>query len=81
MVRMFFVACTFAVLWGCEEDNPCDRYADYICTCHADDEAFDCAALRELTVDPTQSTADACANDLFDQQTQDEEAGLVCEVP
>jgi hypothetical protein len=69
----------FLVLLGCEEEGPCDRYADYICVCHADDPAFDCNTLRAISLDSTQAASDQCAVDLQEQRDEDEAAGLICD--
>src|SRR5690554_76338 len=28
--------------------RPCDRYVDYMCSCHTDDTGFDCSELRAV---------------------------------
>lgn len=78
MYRIAFVALGLAVFTACEEENACDRWADYVCTCHDGEPGFDCEALLELAESPTQTTVDQCAFDLAEQQDIDEEEGLDC---
>lgn len=80
MKRLALVAVTLIACLGCEEEDPCDRYADYICDCHANEDGFDCEALRELAEAPSQDVVDQCAIDLDDQKQADDEDGLTCEV-
>jgi hypothetical protein len=80
MKRLALVVTTLAICFGCEEEDPCDRYADYVCACHEGEEDFDCEALLELAEAPSQDVADQCAIDLDSQKEVDDEAGLVCEV-
>jgi hypothetical protein len=80
MLRLATVMLVLAGLLACEEETPCDRYADYICDCH-DEPGFDCDALRDLATDPTESAADQCSLDLADQRDLDAEpeVNLTCE--
>jgi hypothetical protein len=81
-MRILAVTAALAVLFACDEENPCDRYADYVCDCHEGEEGFDCDALRELAYDPSQEVSDACTIDLQEQKAEDEANGatLTCEV-
>jgi hypothetical protein len=72
------VASALATLTACDEENACDRYADYVCECHEGDSGFDCDALRALAEAPTETTIDQCAIDLADQEAADEADGAVC---
>jgi|JI7StandDraft_1071085.scaffolds.fasta_scaffold363189_2 hypothetical protein len=80
MLRLLSVLTALALFLGCEEPTSCDRFADYICTCHEGDPGYDCEALLDLAADPTVSTDDQCALDLKDQKDLDREDGLECEV-
>lgn len=80
MRRLVLVPLVIAALFGCDEETPCDRYADYMCTCHADDPGFDCEAYLQLAESPTGAVIDQCAIDLADQQEIDEDAGESCAV-
>jgi hypothetical protein len=79
MLRFTVVFTALLFSFACEEETPCDRYADYICTCHADDPGFDCDALIDLAADPTEATADQCALDLADQKDIDQSEGVECD--
>jgi hypothetical protein len=67
-------------LAGCEEEDPCGDYVDYICDCHADDEAFDCEELRTTYANADADVQDECAIALDDQQDDDAAQGLECDV-
>jgi hypothetical protein len=67
-------------LAGCEQEDPCGDYVDYICACHADDEAFDCEELRTTYANADADVQDECAIALDDQQSLDSDQGLDCEV-
>lgn len=79
MKRVLFVAAAFACTLACEV-QPCDRYVDYVCDCHADDPDYDCEALSASLADAGQAVQDQCAIDLDDLEDADAEAGLVCSV-
>lgn len=70
------------VLWwliwaACEPATPCDRYADYMCRCHADD--VDCDELLGALSEADADLQAACLDDLSAQQDADDAAGLSCE--
>jgi len=71
---------TAFALAGCAEEDPCGDYVDYICDCHADDEAFDCQELRTTYANADADVEDECAIALGDQQDDDADQGLDCEV-
>lgn len=89
MIRLVVVTTGLAALTACviQDDgdlatrNACDRYADYVCTCHADDTgaADDCSELELLADDPTPAVLNQCENDLADLKREDEDTGLNCE--
>ncbi|MCB9664755.1 MAG: hypothetical protein H6732_11625 [Alphaproteobacteria bacterium] len=89
MTRLVLVTLGFAALTACviQDDgdltnrNACDRYADYVCTCHAGEPGNDteCADLQLLADDPTSAVLTQCDNDLSDLKREDEDAMLVCE--
>lgn len=79
MKRLAVIMTLVAGTLACDEENPCDRYADYVCTCHDGEDGFDCDALRDLAVEPTQSVSDACTIDLQEQKSEDQTAGLTCD--
>ena len=70
------------VLWlaGCEEEDPCADYVDYICDCHADDPAFDCEEVRTTYANADAGVQDECAIALDEQEEADADAGLDCEL-
>lgn len=78
MVRAFLV-CSAAILAGCTARSPCDRLADYVCACHADDTGFECEALRRATERADPAVQHACTLELAVQREEDLEAGLDCE--
>lgn len=72
-LRIGTTATLLAGLFACETETPCTRFADYVCTCHADDPDFSCEEVEQLAQDPSQSVADQCAEDLADLQAEDSE--------
>jgi hypothetical protein len=68
-------------LLGCEgsflEETACDRYADYMCDCHPED---DCAGFLDLAATADADTVDQCAADLADKRAADANEGLECPV-
>lgn len=70
----------FAMGVGCEPE-PCDRYVNYICDCHADDPEFDCEEISQSLANADPSAQDQCAIDLADLQDADDEAGVACSTP
>ncbi|MBN2797751.1 MAG: hypothetical protein JXX28_01270 [Deltaproteobacteria bacterium] len=63
---------TLSSLGGCELDQPCDAYVDYMCDCHDGEEGFDCAELSRIYAEADPDVQDQCAIDLSDQQATDE---------
>lgn len=81
MSRLLIVVAAIAGLFvGCFEENPCDRYVDYMCDCHADDPDYDCAELTRIYASADTTVQDQCAVELTNQQDQDDDDGLVCGV-
>jgi len=72
-LMLLFVAAT------CEE-LPCDQYVDYMCACHEDDPGFDCEELSLALSDADPELQDQCEIDLAEQEADDADAGLECEV-
>lgn len=79
-VRITSVAVLLTGLLACETETPCTRYADYVCSCHADDTGFDCAEIEALAENPSQAVADQCATDLADLQAEDDANGETCAI-
>lgn len=79
MVRPFLV-CSVALLAACVARSPCERFADYVCACHADDTGFDCEALRRATERADPAVQRSCSLELAAQRQADAEAGLDCDV-
>lgn len=67
------------VAMGCE-DEPCQRYVDYMCACHAEDEGFSCEELQATFSNPDSEVSSQCAIDLSDQQADDDANGLECAI-
>ena len=67
-----------ALLTGCMY-QPCDRYVDYLCTCHEDDPEYDCETMQNAYADASADMQDQCSIELSDQQAEDDEAGLECD--
>ena len=70
----------FFTLVACE-DQPCDRYIDYVCACHADNPEFDCAELQVVLAGAEPEIQDTCAVDLADLEAQDAADGRACASP
>lgn len=81
MKRLGCVTMVVGGLLGCEgsflEETACDRYADYMCDCHPED---DCDGYLDLAATADADTIDQCAADLADQRDADETEGLECPV-
>jgi hypothetical protein len=77
-MRLFFAASLLAAGVGCELSEPCDRYVDYMCDCHVT--ASECSQLRAELVGADPALQDQCAIDLSNQEAQDDDDGVVCEV-
>ena len=80
--RIALAALPLAMVTACfeEPENACDRYVDYMCECHADDEGFDCAELQAAYADADQTLQESCQLDLEDQRASDEDEGESCEL-
>ena len=79
MVRLAFFGAALSALVACVDD-PCGQYVDYICICHDDDPAFDCADLQRTYTSDDPDLVDQCAIDLALQKAEDQAAGLDCNV-
>ncbi len=81
-MRLIGLALGVGVLFACEgnllEETACDRYADYVCECHADDTGFDCDAFLDLAATADADTVDQCAIDFADLKDEDGSAGGSC---
>lgn len=62
------------------EDEPCNDYVDYMCSCHDGEEGFDCAELRATLSGAEPAVQDQCSLDLSEQQADDDSAGVECEL-
>ena len=62
----------------CELEDPCLEYVDYMCACHVSE--ADCEELETTYQDADPDLQDQCAIDLADQQAEDDENGVECEV-
>ncbi len=69
-----------APLVGCESEEPCQDYVDYICACHDGEEGFDCAEVEETFGNADADLQDECSITLDEQRQQDEADGLECEL-
>jgi hypothetical protein len=74
---MLFV---FALLLGCEPENPCDDYVDYMCSCHDGEEGVDCDELGLTYTGADPDVQDECAVLLDEQQQADDDAGVTCAI-
>jgi hypothetical protein len=72
------VLVTLAAMAGCQTNQPCDRYVDYVCNCHEGDPDYDCTELQTIYADAQPDVQDQCALDLDDLKQQDETDGYVC---
>ena len=80
MRRFIFGLLLAAPLVGCESDEPCQEYIDYICACHDGEEGFDCAQLEETFGDADADLQDECSINLDEQKDQDKADGVDCQV-
>jgi hypothetical protein len=81
-MRQFGLAAVAVVLGisvACTQDQPCDRYIDYMCACHDGEEGFDCAELAETYAQADAGVQNECALELSDQKDIDEDTGLECD--
>ena len=77
MTRFWTVLAGLALV-GCAPDDPCARYVDYMCSCHADDTGFDCAELQRTYDEADPDVQSSCAVELSSQREEDEQAGVEC---
>ena len=77
ITRSIGLLAVFTLGLACEV-QPCDRYVNYVCDCHADDPEFDCDEISSSLTNADPAVQDQCAIDLADLQDADAEAGLVC---
>ncbi len=80
MPRLVVFTTALLLTFGCEEEAPCDRWADYVCACHEGEEGFDCEELRALAEAPSATVTDQCAIDLEDQRADDQANEVACEL-
>jgi len=78
MWKIPVVAATLLLLGATCSTEPCNRYVDYMCNCHAQDTGFDCEALRQVYSSADPSLQDQCSIDLSQQKTEDEQNGVTC---
>ena len=67
-------------LVGCESDEPCQDYIDYICACHDGEQGFDCAQIEDTFGDADADLQDECSINLDEQKDKDKSDGVDCEV-
>ncbi len=81
MTRTFWAVLMLSLCMSpaCEDETPCDRYIDYMCDCHADDEGFDCQEISDSFANADNDVQDSCALTLSTQKDVDEEEGNTCE--
>lgn len=79
MHRLFVTLSVAALTIGCNPDEPCQRYVDYMCECHDDDPGFDCAELERTYEKADAEVQNSCAIELRSQRADDEAEGLECE--
>ncbi len=80
MLRLAGLALALLTVGVACTPEPCGRYVDYMCACHADEPDFDCDELHRVYGEADPELQDQCAIDLADQRDEDEEAGLECDV-
>ena len=78
-LRLAALAAGLLCALACDETTPCDRYVDYMCTCHAEEPGFDCEELSNVYSDAGGAVENQCAIELEDQRSADEDAGLQCD--
>ena len=78
MRRLVFLMVGLVGFLAACEDQPCDRYINYMCTCHENDDGFDCEELGQALGDASPELQDQCSIDLANQQDADDEAELTC---
>jgi hypothetical protein len=72
---------TMLGLGACDEPaDPCDRYIDYMCACHDGEDGVTCGDLEATYGNADPDVQDQCAILLGDQQGEDDDAGIECEV-
>ncbi|MBW1880263.1 MAG: hypothetical protein JRJ84_18025 [Deltaproteobacteria bacterium] len=80
MWRIPVVALMLLVVGATCDEQPCDQYVDYMCECHENDPGFDCEELSLVLSDADVDLQDQCEIDLAEQEADDADAGLECEV-
>lgn len=60
------------------EAGPCTDYCDYICSCHAGEEGYDCEECRTVYSDADPELMDECETELTTLQQEDEANGTGC---
>jgi hypothetical protein len=60
---------------ACEDEDPCESYVDYICSCHPEE---DCEEQRNTYADADADLQDSCSSALDEKKTEDEESGFTC---
>ena len=70
-----------ATLLGClpTAAGPCDDYCNYMCSCHAGDDGFDCDQCRTEYAAADPALQDQCEISLRDQIDADEAAAVDCD--
>ena len=78
------VACFMAVFaaTGCEFEDPCERYVDYMCACHDGDYGDTCEDYEATFLSGAFDVAvdNECSTRLADQRAMDDENGLDCDI-
>ena len=70
-----FVACmTLLAASGCDGEDPCQDYVDYVCDCEADS----CSEVRNTYEGADAKLQDECENALQDLQQADKSADEEC---
>lgn len=79
-MRWMGMALAAGALAGCEFDDPCERYVDYMCACHDGDDGITCEEYEAtyLTGAFDLSVDNECSVLLDEQRADDEEEGLDC---
>ncbi len=70
-----------SALWlsACSDEDPCERYVDYMCECHKTDPEVDCAQLRNEHENADSELQDECQVALDDQKDADSAEGRTCD--
>ncbi len=76
-MRLLIPVGLFATLSACFFDEPCQRYADYMCDCHTET-AEECRQFQAIAETADPRLQDQCEIDLAEQQQEDAINGFVC---